>query len=146
MASLPLHRRLALHAALEPRRARAAQHDVEAVREAVELYGIVAVEHGDELADRGLARYRAQDRALRNQRIALEVHLRDQPLRPAVARDRIVNVRGSPVVDAVAPRVRAGLDRAVHVVTVAVRQHAAAAAEVRVDRRDVRVGTVAATD
>src|SRR6476659_5318646 len=139
MASLPLHRRLVLHTALEPRRARAAQHDVEAIGEAVELHGVVAVERGDELADRGLARHRAQDRALRYQRITLEIHLRDQPLRPAVARNRIVNVRGAPVVDAVAPWIGAGLDRTVHVMAVAVGQYAAAAAEVGIDRRDVRV-------
>ena len=74
-----------------------------------------------------------------NQRIALEIHLRDEPLRPAVARDRVVDVRGTPVVDAVAPRVGAGLDGAEEVVAVRVGQRAAAAAEIRIDRRDVPV-------
>ena len=74
---------------------------------------------------------------VRDQRIALEVHLRDEPLHPAGARDRIVDVRGPPVVDAVAPRIGPGLDRPVDVVAVAVGEHAAAAAEVRIDRRDV---------
>ena len=84
-----------------------------------------------------------EDRATGDQRVAFEVHLRDQPLHPAVARDRIVDVRRSPVVDAVAPGVGAGADRAVGVVAVLVGQHAAAAAEVRVERADVLVLLVA---
>ena len=76
---------------------------------------------------------------LADQRVALEVHLRDQPLHPALARDRVVDVRRAPVVDAVAPRVGAGLDGAKRVVAVVVGQHPAAAAEVRVERADVLV-------
>ena len=85
----------------------------------------------------------AHDRAAGDQRVTLEVHLRDEPLHPAIARDRVVDVRGAPVVDAVAPGIRAGLDRAVGVVAVLVGQHAAAAAEVRVERADVLVLLVA---
>src|SRR6476659_6949604 len=51
LMSLPLHRRLGLHAILEPGCTRAAQHDVETVRQTVERDAGVAVEHGDQLPD-----------------------------------------------------------------------------------------------
>ena len=128
-----------LHVVLEQRRALAAQDDVEAVGAAVELDEGADVLQRDQAADLLLARRDAEDRAAADQRVALEVHLRDEPLHPAVAGDRVVDVRRPPVVDAVAPRVRAGLDRAVRVVAVLVGEHAAAAAEVRVERADVLV-------
>jgi hypothetical protein len=116
-----------------------AQDDVEAVGAAVELDERRDVLQRDQAADLLLARGDAEDRAAADQRVALEVHLRDQPLHPAVARDRVVDVRRAPVVDPVAPRVGARLDRAIRVVAVLVGEHAAAAAEVRVERADVLV-------
>ena len=133
------HHPRSLYGVLEQRRARAAQHDVEPVGQQSSWHERVAVERRDQPLDRRLVVDRVQDRARRDQRIAFEVHLRDEPLHPARARDRIVDVRRAPVVDAVAPRVGARLDRAVEVVAVVVGQRAAAAAEIRVDRRDVAV-------
>ena len=50
-----------------------------------------------------------------------------------------MDMRGSPVVDAVAPWIRTGFDRPVDVVAVAIRQGAPAAAKIRIDRRNVVV-------
>src|SRR5690349_8338648 len=135
--SLPLHRRLALHAILEPRRARAAQHDVEPVGEAVERHAGVAVERRDQLSNRRFRRNGFDDRALRDQRIGLEIHLRDQTLHPSRAGYRVMDMRWTPVVDAVAPRIGTGLYRPVDVMAVAIGQRASAAAEVGVDWCDV---------
>ena len=80
---------------------------------------------------------------MRDQGVALEVHLGDQPLGEARAEDREVDVRRAPVVDPVPPGVGAGLHGAEVVVAVLVGQRPAAAAEVRVDRREVGVLLVA---
>ena len=136
-------RRRLLHVVLEQRRALAAQDDVEAVGAAVELHEGADVLQRDQAADLLLARRDAEDRAAPDQRVALEVHLGDEPLHPAVARDRVVDVRRPPVVDAVPPRVGAGLDRAVRVVAVLVGEHPAAAAEVGIEGADVLVPLVA---
>ena len=138
LAHCRLLRRL-LHVVLEQRRALAAQDDVEAVGAAVELDEGADVLERDQAADLLLARRDAEDRAAPDQRVALEVHLRDQALHPAVAGDRVVDVRRPPVVDAVAPGIGAGLDGAVGVVAVLVGQHPAAAAEVGVEGADVLV-------
>jgi hypothetical protein len=77
-----------------------------------------------------------------DQRIALEVHLRDEPLRKSRAEHREVDVRRSPAVDVVPPGIRARLDGAEGIVAVVVGEGATAAAEVGVDRRDVVVVAV----
>ena len=65
--------------------------------------------------DQPLARlrvaHRVEDRVLREQRVAGEVHLRHQPLGERAPEQREVDVRGPPGVGVVAPRVGAGLDR-----------------------------------
>ena len=72
-----------------------------------------------------------------------EVHLRDQPLGERGPEQREVDVRRTPGVVVVAPRVGARLDRREAVAALVVGQRAAAAGEVRVERRGVLVAVVA---
>src|SRR6516225_3434926 len=134
-----------LQLVLEPDRARAPHHDVEAVGQAVERDRGVAVEWRDQLPDRRLARYRVQDRTRWNQRVPLEVHLRYEPLRERMAGDRIVDMRGPPIVRVVAPWIRSRLDRAEEVMAVLVGERTTAAPEVRIERRDIAVVRVPIT-
>ena len=76
------------------------------------------------------------------QRVAGEVHLRDEPLGERAPEDREVDVRRSPGVLVVAPRVGAGLDRDEAVAALVVGEAAAGAGEVRVERRRVLVDLV----
>ena len=80
---------------------------------------------------------RAHDRALPDHRIALEIHLGDQPLRKAVAEHRKMDMRRAPVVGAVRPRIGSRLDGAEGVRAVLAGDGAAAAAEIRVERRQI---------
>src|SRR6266849_862777 len=54
---------------------------------------------------------RVEDRVERPERVAREVHLRHEPARELGAEQREVNVRRTPSVGMVAPRIGAGLDR-----------------------------------
>ena len=67
-----------------------------------------------ELADQALARlrvgHRVEDRVEGEQRIAGEVHLRDQPRQEGRPEQREVDVRRAPGVGVVAPGIGAGLD------------------------------------
>ena len=80
---------------------------------------------------------------MRDEGVALEVHLGDQPLREAAAEQGEVDVRRPPGVDEVAERVGAGLHGAESVVAIGVGHHPAAAAEVGVDGGQIGVVDVA---
>src|SRR5690606_24165294 len=90
---------------------------------------------------------RARDRAQRDQRIALEIHLGDQALRETAAEDREVDVRRTPVVRTIRPRIRTRLNGAEPVAAFLVGDRTAAAAKVRVEGSLVafRLVAVAAT-
>src|SRR5580704_5233445 len=94
----------------EHRRAAAAQHDVPVVAERPFRLGQVDVEAGDEPLPGLLVRHRVEDGVQRQQRVAGEVHLGDQPLGERAAEQREVNVGRTPGVVVVAPRVGARLD------------------------------------
>ena len=79
----------------------------------------------------------------REELVAREVHLGDQALGERRAEQREVDVRGTPGVVVVAPRVGARLDRHEPVAALVVGQAAPAADEVRVQRRRVQVAVVA---
>ena len=79
------------------------------------------------------------DRTDRDQRIALEIHLGDQPLREAGAEQREMDMGRAPAVDVVAPRVGAGLHGAEIIIAVLVGERAPAAAEIRIDRGEIGV-------
>ena len=92
--------------------ARPAQHDVEPVRERPLRNG------SGSRSNRAISRSRPPrvrdrvvDRVERQQRIAREVHLGDEPLLEGLPEEREVDVRGSPGVRVVAPRIGARLDR-----------------------------------
>ena len=84
-----------------------------------------------------LVGHRVVDRVKRQQRVAGEVHLGDQPLGERAAEEAEVDVRGPPGVVVVAPRVGAGLDRDEPVAAALVGDRAADAGEVRVERGGV---------
>ena len=117
----------------------AAQHQIEAVGQAVQRHGGVHIQLGNQRAHRIVAAYRLQDGATNEQRIAFEIHLRDQPLRERLAGEREVNMRRTPVADLIAPGVRARLDGAKTVIPVVVGQHPAAAAKIGIDRRQILI-------
>ena len=77
---------------------------------------------------RGRVAHRLEDRVVREERVAGEVHLRHEPLGERPPEDREVDVRRPPGVVVVAPRIGAGLDRDEAVAAVVVGQAAARAA------------------
>ena len=80
-------------ALLEGGRAAAAQHDVEAVAERPFGLGDVEVEFRDQALARAGIGDAVVDRVERQQRVAGEIHLGDQPLREAAAEQREMDVR-----------------------------------------------------
>ena len=63
----------------------AAQNKVEAVGQTIQRHGSVHIQLGDQRAHGVVIINGSDDRALFNQRIAFELHLGDQALRPGVA-------------------------------------------------------------
>src|SRR5205823_3722459 len=90
--------------------AAAAEDDVPRVAERPFRRRRPEVEPGDEQRPRPRIAHRVEDRIEREEGIAREVHLRDEALRESTAEDREVDVRGTPGVLVVAPRIRARLD------------------------------------
>ena len=82
-------------------------------------------------------------RTERDQRVALEIQLGDQPLAKAVAEDRHVDMHRPPVIAAIRPGIGARADGQELVVAVFIRQRTAAAAEIGVERRQIAVLLVA---
>jgi hypothetical protein len=86
--------------------------------------------------------HRVEDRVLGEERVAGEVHLRDEPGGERGPEERQVDVRCTPGVLVVAPRVGAGLDRDEAVATLVVGHAATAAAEVGVERGRMAIHVV----
>jgi hypothetical protein len=127
---------------IERRGVEAAQHDVEAKAEGPLRLGQLDVERGEQPGARLRVGDRLVDRVDREQRIAGEVHLGDQPRSPRRAEQREVDVVGTPGVVVIAPRVCARLDRHEAVAAVAIGEHPAEAVEVRIERRVVLIAFV----
>src|SRR5947207_8942754 len=89
-----------------------------------------------------LVRDAHEHRVVLEQRIAREVHLRDEALHEALPEKREMDVRGAPGVVVVAPWVLARADRHEAVVAVLVREEAPGTGEIRIDRRVVLVDTM----
>src|SRR5919106_2279199 len=119
-----------------------AQHYVEAVGERPFGHGLLEVELRDQALAVPPVGHRVEDRVLEEERVAREVHLRDEPRRESRAEQRDVDVRRSPCVGMVLPRIRSRLDRDEAVASVVVGDAAAGAAEVGVDGRGVAVALV----
>src|SRR5450830_694922 len=88
-----------------------AQHDVELVAEHLVVDGFIQAEARDQTLACSLVRNALENRVVFKQRIAGEIHLRHQALRIHVAEHREVDVRRTPCLVMVAPRIRARLDR-----------------------------------
>src|SRR6185503_9549341 len=85
---------------------------------------------------------RVENRVERLQWIAGKVHLRDEPREKAGADDREVNVRRTPGVVMIAPRVMSWLDRHEPIAALFVGKGPAGSREVRIQRRVMRVDFV----
>src|SRR5215470_11926473 len=90
---------------LPGRRLAAAKDDVEAVAEGAVVQRRLPVVAGDEPVARHRVGDAGEDDVVGEERVALEVHLRDEPLRERDAEQREVDVRGPPGVVVVAPGV-----------------------------------------
>ena len=99
------------------------------------------------LVDAGFVGDGADDGALPDHWITLEIHLGDEALREGVAEDREVDVRRAPVIGAVGPGIGAGLNGAEAVEAVGIGERTAAAAEIGIKRGEIALSlvTVAAT-
>src|SRR5215831_531934 len=127
---------------LEGRRLLPADDDVEPVSECPVRLRQLHVESRDRPLP-GVLRDGIENRVEREERVAGEVHLRDEPIGERTAEERKMDVIRAPGVRVVAPRVCARLDGDERVSAVVVRERAAATAEVRVERRAVLVDDVA---
>src|SRR5438067_7467259 len=96
---------------LERGRGVAPKHNVPLVGERPVRYGRLGIEARYEPLAAGLMRDRLQDRIPHYQRVAREIHLRHQATSEQVAEEREMDVRGSPGVRVILPRVGAGLGR-----------------------------------
>src|SRR6185436_2383825 len=99
------------YASFEWSRVPAAQHDIEAISQCPVRLRQREVELRYEAKARALVGNRLVHRVVRAERIAGEIHLRDEPRRHRVPEEREVNVRGTPGVVVVATRIGAWLDR-----------------------------------
>src|SRR5271154_692705 len=82
--------------------ATSAQHDVEAIGQAFQWLRCVEVEPCGQSIRRRLVGNGCDDRIMRNERIALEIHLGDEPLCKARPEYGKMDVRRAPTVDAIA--------------------------------------------
>ena len=89
----------------------AADHEVEPVAERPLRLCQAEVERRHHALPRARVGNRLQHRIVRKQRIVGEEHLRDQPRQERRAEDREMDVRRTPGVRMVSPRIGAGLDR-----------------------------------
>src|SRR6476620_324693 len=98
-SSLTSTRKVAFHRCLVA----AAQHDVEPIAQRLLGNGHFPIELGDEPPSRALIGNARVHRIVFEQRIAGEIHLRDQPRRYRTAEQRKMNMRGAPCVVVIAP-------------------------------------------
>src|SRR5271157_2639114 len=105
---------------LHRRRRTAAQHYIPPIAQRPFGLGDGHIELADEAVARRLIGNRQKDRVEIEQRIAREIHLRDEPLGKAGAEKREVNVVRPPGIVVIAPGIGAGLDRGEPIPTLAV--------------------------
>ena len=104
-----------------------------------EVRGKVRAQRIDIESDRVVFTFAPQHRTLRDQRVAFEIHLRDEPLRPGVAGEREVDVRGPPGVVMIPPGIATRFDGHKSVEALMIGQGVAATGEVGVQRSIVLV-------
>ena len=120
----------------------AAHHDVELIAERVERHRRLHIEERDEAIAGAFVGGAVEDRIVGHQRIAGEIHLRDQARGESGAEDGKVNVRGAPGVVVILPGVRAGFDGDEAIAAFGVGDGVAAAGEVGIERRVVLIDGV----
>src|SRR5580704_3710517 len=120
---------------LERRRARAAEVDVPLERLRPVRHRPVDREPGDHPLAGALVSHRVEDRVIREERVAREVHLGHEPLGERAAEQREVDMGRPPGVVVIAPRVRPGPDRRERVAALVVGDAPSGPGEVRIERR-----------
>src|SRR6185312_1951820 len=116
-----------------------AQHHVEAIAERPVFLADAEIQLGDEPLTRGFVRHRLEHRVVRQQRIALEIHLGDEPRREGRAEIGEMNMVRPPGIRGVGPRVGAGPDGDEAVAALRVGEHAARPTEILIEWRVVGV-------
>src|SRR5713226_4917623 len=119
------------------------QHNIETVGEALQRTRCIEVESCRQTTCRRLVGDGCDDGIVRDEWIALEIHLGYQSLRKARSEYRKMDVRRPPAVNAIPKRVCAGLDRPEEVIAPLVGQHTTAATEIRINRSNIGVVAVA---
>src|SRR5690554_2975317 len=79
------------------------------------------------------------DRAMGNQRVPLEIHLRDQALAETLAIDRKVDMHRAPIIGTVRPGICARPYREEFIIAAFVRERAATSTEIRVERSEIGI-------
>ena len=123
-----------------------AHHDVELIAERLQRHRCLPIEERDEAIARAFIGGAVEDRIVGHQRIAGEVHLRDQARGERGTEDGEVNVRSAPGVVVILPGIGAGLDGDEAIAAFGVGDGVAAAGEIGIERRVVlidRVGVAA---
>src|SRR5882724_9118891 len=124
---------------LERSRVAATQNDVELVAERPFRLGHVEVETRNQPLAGTLIWNGLEDRIVCHQRIIGKIHLRDQTRDQTRPKQRKMDVRRTPGIRVVAPRIGARLDGDEPVVPFVIGARAAGASEVRVERRGVAI-------
>ena len=119
--------------------AASAQHNVEFIGEEIERTRFREIKRRDKAIQLAPVFDRRRNRTMIDQRIALEIHLRDQALAKAVAVNRHVNVHRAPIIGAVRPRVGTGAHGEEFVITIIVGDGPTATAKVGVERGKIGV-------
>src|SRR2546423_4634024 len=127
---------------LGPGGRRTVQHDVPAIAQRPLRDGQLVVIRGDQPSPRSTVGHRLQDRVVSEQWIAGKVHLRDQPLDERGTEQREVDMRGTPSVHVVTPRIGARLDRGEAVSTLIVSQATSDTRETGIQRSGMLVTLV----
>src|SRR6185437_8319865 len=115
------------------------QHDVESVAQGVVRAGQLPVELRDQASARLLVGNAIEDRVFVHQGIAGEIHLRDQSAQDARAKEREMDVRGTPGVVVIAPGIGARLDGQEGIASLVVGHGAPVAVEIGIERRVVHI-------
>src|ERR1700676_2267835 len=115
------------------RRIAAAQDHIELVAERMLRHRRVDIESCDQPRTRVRIGDAVEDRIDREQRVAREIHLRDEPRGEARAEQAEMDVSGTPCVVMIAPWIRARLDRREAIDALAIGHNAAIAREMRIE-------------
>src|SRR5215471_14824193 len=112
----------------------AAKHNIETKANCEFRFGCRPIKCCDQTRTGGRVLNAFENRIKDKQRVAWKVHLRNEPGENAGSKKRKVNMRGTPCVFVISPRVCAGLYGNKAIVALVVGEHAAASRKVRIER------------